>query len=55
MRLSAPKKSTFWISIVFCVLGVLGHFFVTALAPYAFWLVLVGAILLVLGCCVKDF
>ena len=55
MRLSAPKKSTFWIAIVFCVLGALGRFFIPALQPYDFWLVLVGAVLLVLGCCVKDF
>lgn len=55
MRLSAPKKSTFWIAIVFCVLGVLGNFFVKALAPYSFWLILISVILLALGCCVKDF
>lgn len=55
MKLSAPKKTTFYIAIVFCILGVLGHFFVTALAPYAFWLVLVSVVLLILGCCVKDF
>lgn len=55
MRLSAPKKSTFWISIIFCVLGVLGCFFVPALKPYDHWFFLVGEILLVLGCCVKDF
>ena len=55
MRLSAPKKYVFWVSVILCILGVLGHFFVTALAPYAFWFVLVAEILLILGCCVKDF
>lgn len=49
MKLTPPKQMTFWISIVLAVLGLLGKFAVSALAPYSFWLVLVGFVLLVLG------
>ena len=56
MRLSAPKKTTFWIAIVFCVLGVLGGILKIAfLEKYALFFMLVSIVVLVLGCCVKDF
>lgn len=49
MKLSAPKYSTFIIAVILAVLGFLGHFAVAALAPYAFWLVLIGFVLLAIA------
>jgi len=55
MKLSPPTNLVFWISVVLGVLGVLGQFGVIgALAPFAFWFVLVGMILLVLGNLLKG-
>lgn len=53
MTLTPPKVITFWIAILLGVLGVIS-FFVASLAPYAFWLVLAGLVLLVLGLVVKG-
>jgi hypothetical protein len=53
MQLNPPKQITFWISILLGVLGLLG-FFVSALTPYAFWLLLIGFVLLVAGLVVKG-
>jgi hypothetical protein len=49
MKLSAPKQATFWIAVILAVLGLLGQLAVAALAPYAFWLLLIGFVLLALG------
>jgi len=51
MKIKSPKNITFWIAVVLAVLGLLG-FLVTIplLTGLAFWLVLVGFILLALGC-----
>jgi hypothetical protein len=55
MKLTPPKKSTFWISVVLAVLGLLGAVGVSFLAPYAFWLTFVGFVILVLGLLLKGF
>lgn len=56
MRLTPPKKSTFWISVILAVLGLIGKFvaipFVTA---NAFWFVIVGFVILALGLLLKGF
>ena len=55
MKPSAPKAITWWIAAALGVLGLLGKFgVVAALSPYAFWLVTVGLVLLVLATLVKD-
>ena len=54
MKLNEPKVITFWIAVVLALLGLIGQFFVAALAPYAFWLVLVGFIVLAAGNMVKG-
>jgi len=54
MKLTPPKKNVFWISVAFAVVGLIG-LFVPFLSPYAFWLVLVGYVLLFLGNAVKGF
>jgi len=56
MRLNAPKKMVWMISIILAVVGIIGFFitipFVTA---YAFWFVAVGWLLLFLGTALKGF
>jgi hypothetical protein len=55
MRLSAPKVITWWVAVALGALGLLGHLgIVAALSTYAFWLVTVGLVLLVLGTFLKD-
>jgi len=56
MKLSAPKVYTFWIAVVFALLGLIAVIFkVSALDPYAFWLVVVGFVVLALGNLLKGF
>ncbi len=55
MKLNAPKNITWWISLILVVLGVLAKLVpIAALFPYAFWLVVIGFILLLLGTMVKG-
>jgi hypothetical protein len=49
MKLSAPKLNTFWIAMVLAILALLGQIAIAALAPYAFWILLVAFALLALG------
>jgi hypothetical protein len=53
MKITPPKQITFWIAIVLAVLGLLGQF-VSVLAPFSFWLVLAGFVLLVLGLLIEG-
>jgi 4-hydroxybenzoate polyprenyltransferase len=56
MRLTPPKKLTFWLAIILGALGVIAKLgLVAVLAPYAFWLVVAGLVLLALGNAVKGF
>ena len=55
MRLSAPKKSTFCISVVLLVIGILGKFFIGAIEPISMYFMIVSNLLLIAGCCIKDF
>jgi hypothetical protein len=55
MKLSAPKKNTFYLALVLAILGLLGALGVVgALAGYAFWLAFLGYIVLALGNYVKG-
>ena len=54
MQLTPPKKYTFWISVILVVLGVLARF-IPVLAPWAFPIVTVGAVVLILGLLLKGF
>lgn len=55
MKLSAPKKSTFYVAVALLVLGLLGNLGVVgALAAYDFWLALAGGVVLALGNYVKG-
>ena len=50
MNLSAPRQVTFWIAVVVAVLGVLASLVtIPVLSGFAFWLVVIGFIILALG------
>lgn len=51
MNLSAPKQVTFIVAVVIAILGLLGALVPTLpfLPAYAFWLVVLGFIVLVAG------
>lgn len=56
MRLSAPKKNTFYLSIFLVVLGLLGEYGVIgSLGGAAYILTLVGYLLLAAGVYLKGF
>lgn len=55
MKLSRPKVITFWIAVALAALGVLAsQGFLAALSASAFWLVVAGFILLMLGNLLND-
>jgi hypothetical protein len=55
MKLSAPKQITWWIALVVGVIGVLAHLvIIPVLSGYAFWLVVVAFVLLILATLLKD-
>lgn len=55
MRLSSPKQITWFIALALAVLALLGQTsVVAALTPYAFWLALIAAALLLLATIVKG-
>lgn len=49
MRLTAPKLATFWVAVILAIIALLGQLAITALAPYAIWILLVAFVLLALG------
>jgi len=56
MKLSAPTKNVFWISVIVAAVGLIAKLgVVTFLAPFAFWLLVVAFVLLVLGNTMKGF
>lgn len=56
MSLSEPKQITFWLAIVLAVLGVLGELAtIPVISGMAFWLVVLGFIVLAAGNLMKGF
>lgn len=56
MNLSAPKKTTLWVSLLLAVLAVLGKIYtVPLLSEYAFTVLAVAFVILLLGCILKNF
>lgn len=55
MKLSPPKKVTFWISVVLGLLGLISTFVsIPVVSGLAFWFVVAGFALLVAGLLVKG-
>jgi hypothetical protein len=55
MKLSAPKVITRWVAVILGVLALLGYLKTIApLTPYAFWLAMVGLVVLAVAALVKD-
>ena len=55
MKLNAPTKNFWWISVILAALGVLGTIItIPVLTVYAFWFVTVGFILLALSTVLKG-
>ena len=55
MKLSAPKQTTWWIAVIAGVLGILGTWVsIPVVSGIAFWLLLVGFVLLALATFFKD-
>jgi hypothetical protein len=55
MKLSQPKVITFWIAVILAILGVLATLVtIPVLTGFAFWLVVIGFIVLLLGNMVKG-
>jgi hypothetical protein len=55
MKLSPPKKITFWVSVILGLLGLIGTFVtIPVVSGFAFWFVFVGFALLVAGLLLKG-
>jgi predicted membrane channel-forming protein YqfA (hemolysin III family) len=56
MRLSRPKVIVFWISVILAAIGILSFLAVITIvdATYGFWALVIGFVLLALGCLLKD-
>jgi len=57
MKLSAPKKGVFWISVILIIVGLVGALVggIPILNQFAYWFTFAGAVLLSLGCLLKGF
>jgi hypothetical protein len=56
MKLSMPKSSTFYVSLVLVLLAVVGSFVVIPfVSQYAFWVAVVGYVVLMLGNTMSGF
>ncbi|MBN1318797.1 MAG: hypothetical protein JXA42_25175 [Anaerolineales bacterium] len=50
MKLNAPKKNTLWIALALVVIGIIAQFIaIPVLSTFAFWLVVVSAVLLLVA------
>ena len=55
MKLTAPTKVSFFLALIFIVVGVFAELgIVSALSGISFWLVLVGAVILIIGTLFKG-
>jgi len=55
MKLSPPKQITWFIALALAIFALLGQTkVITAVTPYAFWLALIAAGLLLLATIVRD-
>lgn len=56
MRLTPPTKAVFYISVIFAAAGIFANLVtIPVLSGLAFWIVVAGYVILVLGVAVKSF
>lgn len=57
MKLNAPKKLTWWISLILAIVAIIVQWLniLTFLTPYGFIILLVGFVILWLGTFIKGF
>lgn len=55
MNLNAPTQAVFWIAVILVVIAVIGSFVaIPFISAYAFWIAVVGFIVLAVGCVMKG-
>jgi hypothetical protein len=56
MTLSAPTQIVFWIAIVLAIIALIGWFGVlgAAIGGYSFWILLLGFVVLAVGCLLRG-
>ncbi|GGF36968.1 hypothetical protein GCM10011321_29970 [Youhaiella tibetensis] len=56
MSLSAPTQVVFWIAVVLAIVALIGWFGVLgiAIAGYSFWILLLGFVVLTVGCLLRG-
>lgn len=55
MKLTPPKKLTFWIAVILGLLGLVAMLVpALSLTNYAFWILFIGFLLLALGLLIKG-
>ena len=55
MKLNAPKLVTFWVAVVIGLIGLIaGIAPIPVVSPFAFWVVVLGFVILVLGNLLKG-
>jgi heme/copper-type cytochrome/quinol oxidase subunit 1 len=55
MKLTPPKRVTFWISVVLALLALVAKFVnIPVVSAFNFWFLLAGFVLLVLGLLIKG-
>lgn len=56
MKLSPPKQLTFWIALIVAVLGMIAQLVtIPVLSGFAFWLVVIGFVILAAGNLIDGF
>lgn len=56
MRLNAPKKLVWWLSLILVVVSIIGYFVsIPFVTTYKFWILAVGWLLIFLGTSLKGF
>jgi hypothetical protein len=55
MNLSAPSQAVFWIAVVIVIIAIIGTFVaIPVISPYAFWIAVLGFIVLAGGCLMRG-
>ena len=49
MKLSAPKQVTFWVAVIVGLVGLVAALVPTPISSFAFWIVVVGFVILALA------